>query len=165
MGGVIFADDAVSPVFTFDARYKSSGITSDAWVSYEAEGLSSRFSAAMVTRAADVNGNGIPDEWESRYGLVGDNADAATDSDGDGRTNLEEYNAGTNPTIFNDWMRSIAEQDKSFICDTDGMLKLRCRDACGEIVWAAGVVQTIWTSDWPVDETHGFYRVEVDSRR
>ena len=29
----------------------------------------------------------------------------------------------------------------------------------------AGVVQTIWTSDWPVDETHGFYRVEVDSRR
>ena len=29
----------------------------------------------------------------------------------------------------------------------------------------AGVVQTIWTSDWPVDETHGFCRVEVDSRR
>ena len=118
MGGVIFADDAVSPVFTFDARYKSSGITPDAWVSYEAEGLSSRFSAATVTRAADVNGNGIPDEWESRYGLVGDNADAAADPDGDGRTNLEEYNAGTNPIIFNDWMRSIAEQDKAFICDT-----------------------------------------------
>ena len=93
MGGVIFADDAVSPVFTFDARYKSSGITSDAWVSYEAEGLSSRFSAATVTRAADVNGNGIPDEWESRYGLVGDNADAATDTDGDGRTNLEDFEA------------------------------------------------------------------------
>ena len=33
----IFADDAVSPVFTFDARYKSSDITPDAWVSYEAE--------------------------------------------------------------------------------------------------------------------------------
>ena len=49
MGGVIFADNAVSPVFTFDARYKSSGITPDAWVSYEAEGLSSRFSAATVT--------------------------------------------------------------------------------------------------------------------
>ena len=45
-------------------------------------------------------------------------ADSHVDSDGDGRTNLEEYNAGTNPIIFNDWMRSIAEQDKSFICDT-----------------------------------------------
>ena len=76
-GIVCFADDAVSPVFTFDARYKSSGITPDAWVSYEAEGLSSRFSAATVTRAADANGNGMPDEWESLYGLVGDNADAA----------------------------------------------------------------------------------------
>ncbi len=29
----------------------------------------------------------------------------------------------------------------------------------------AGVAQTVWTSDGPVDETHGFYRVEVDSRR
>ena len=44
--------------------------------------------------------------------------DSHVDSDGDGRTNLEEYNAGTNPIIVNDWMRSIAEQDKSFICDT-----------------------------------------------
>ena len=64
-GIVGFADDAVSPAFTFDARYKSSGITPDAWVSYEAEGLSSRSSAA------------------------------------------------TNPIIFNDWKRLIAEQDKS----------------------------------------------------
>ena len=70
MGGVIFADDAVSPVFTFDARYKSSGITPDACVSYEVEGLSSRFSAATMTRAADVNGNGLPDEWESVKGRV-----------------------------------------------------------------------------------------------
>ena len=192
MGGVIFADDAVSPVFTFDARYKSSGITPDAWVSYEAEGLSSRFSAATVTRAADaaadpdgdgrtnleeynagtnpivvedylasvatsgrhvvdtwiestaVGGwdlvevwglsglfmtdtagrapdadkDGLPDWWETLYGLNPNVADSHVDSDGDGRTNLEEYNAGTNPIIFNDWMRSIAEQDKSFICDT-----------------------------------------------
>ena len=30
MGGVIFADDAVSSAFTFDARYTPSGITPDA---------------------------------------------------------------------------------------------------------------------------------------
>ena len=115
MGGVIFADDAVSPVFTFDARYKSSGITPDAWVSYEAEGLSSRFSAATVTRAADVNGNGIPDEWESRYGLVGDNADAAADPDGDGRTNLEEYNAGTSPIVAEDYLASVATSGRHVV--------------------------------------------------
>ena len=115
MGGVIFADDAVSPAFTFDARYKSSGITPDAWVSYEAEGLSSRFSAATVTRAADVNGNDIPDEWESRYGLVGDNADAAADPDGDGRTNLEEYNAGTNPIVAEDYLASVATSERHIV--------------------------------------------------
>ena len=115
MGGVIFADDAVSPVFTFDARYKSSGITPDAWVSYEAEGLSSRFSAATVTRAADVNGNGIPDEWESRYGLVGGNADAAADPDEDGRTNLEEYNAGTNPIVAEDYLASVATSERHIV--------------------------------------------------
>ena len=115
MGGVIFADDAVSPAFIFFSRYKSSGITSDAWVSYEAEGLSSRFSAATVTRAADVNGNDIPDEWESRYGLVGDNADAAADPDGDGRTNLEEYNAGTNPIVAEDYLASVATSERHIV--------------------------------------------------
>ena len=110
-----FADDAVSPAFTFDARYKSSGITPDAWVSYEAEGLSSRFSAATVTRAADVNGNGIPDEWDSRYGLVGDNADAMADPDGDGRTNLEEYNAGSNPIVAEDYLASVATSERHIV--------------------------------------------------
>ena len=110
-----FADDAVSPAFTFDARYKSSGITPDAWVSYEAEGLSSRFSAATVTRAADVNGNGIPDEWELRYGLVDDNADAAADPDDDGRTNLEEYNAGTSPIVAEDYLASVATSGRHVV--------------------------------------------------
>ena len=114
-GIVGFADDAVSPAFTFDARYKSSGITPDAWVSYEAEGLSSRFSAATVTRAADVNGNGIPDEWDSRYGLVGDNADAMADPDGDGRTNLEEYNAGTSPIVVEDYLASVATSERHIV--------------------------------------------------
>lgn len=109
MGGVIFADDSVSPAFTFDARYQPSGITPDAWVSYQAEGLSSRFSAATVTRAADTNLNGIPDEWEVQYNLVGANAAADADPDNDGRTNLEEYNAGTNPAVAEDYLASIAE--------------------------------------------------------
>lgn len=104
-----FADDAVSPAFTFDARYQASGLTPDAWVSYQAEGLSSRFSAATVTQAADANHNGIPDEWEAQYNLIGANAAADADPDSDGRTNIEEYNAGTNPIVAENYLASIAE--------------------------------------------------------
>lgn len=115
MGGVALADDAVSPAFTFDARYQPGGVTPDAWVAYEAEGLSSRFSAATVARAADENGNGIPDSWEATYGLIGANAAADADPDGDGRTNLEEYNAGTNPIVVEDYLASTAESARHVV--------------------------------------------------
>lgn len=42
---------------------------------------------------ADAGGNGIPDQWETIYGLVRD----TTDLDGDGLSDLNEYNAGANP--------------------------------------------------------------------
>lgn len=47
----------------------------------------------------DADGDGMPDEWEKRYGLNPDDAgDANLDKDQDGFTNLEEYQAGTDPT-------------------------------------------------------------------
>ena len=110
--GIILADDAVSPAFTFDARYQPSGVTPDAWVAYQAEGLSGRFSAATVTRVADENGNGIPDAWEVAYGLDGANAAADADPDHDGRTNLEEYDAGTNPILAEDYLASVAVSEQ-----------------------------------------------------
>ena len=51
----------------------------------------------------DADGDGLPDEWEKRYGLnPGDASDAAGDSDGDGFTNLEEFVAKTDPTDAKD---------------------------------------------------------------
>jgi len=46
----------------------------------------------------DMDDDGMPDSWEKKHGLnPKDPSDAKKDADGDGYTNLEEYEMGTNP--------------------------------------------------------------------
>jgi len=48
----------------------------------------------------DADSDGLPDVWERKFGLdSGDASDAALDGDGDLLSNLEEFEAGTNPTL------------------------------------------------------------------
>jgi hypothetical protein len=59
---------------------------------------------ASGTAPADEDRDGMPDEWETSHGLdPRDPADAATDKDGDGYTNLEEFLNATSPTEFVDY--------------------------------------------------------------
>jgi len=45
----------------------------------------------------DTDNDGLPDDWEKKYALSIGEDDSAADLDGDGFTNLEEFEAGTVP--------------------------------------------------------------------
>ncbi|MBF0452064.1 MAG: type I secretion C-terminal target domain-containing protein [Candidatus Magnetomorum sp.] len=56
----------------------------------------------LVLPVADTDKDGLPDFWENQYGLnFNDPADADTDMDSDGWSNLKEFLSATNPTISN----------------------------------------------------------------
>ena len=52
----------------------------------------------------DSDRDGMPDEWETTYGLdPNDPSDAAKDCNGDGYMNIEKYINGLDPTKTVDW--------------------------------------------------------------
>lgn len=76
----------------------------------------------------DTDGDGMPDWWETKYFGGPTAADPDDDPDGDGRTNLEEYLAGTNPLVFDWFIEFEVAQGNIFLLDTGG----RYADADGD---------------------------------
>ncbi len=50
----------------------------------------------------DTDNDGLPNQWEEDHGLLNGSDDALGDPDGDGRTNIDEYYAGTDPNVFDE---------------------------------------------------------------
>lgn len=62
----------------------------------------------VTTVAADTDQDGLPDEWELKY-FGEDPAAPGEDADGDGQTNLQEFQAGTDPKNFYNGVNPITE--------------------------------------------------------
>ena len=68
----------------------------------------------------DVDGDGLPDDWERLYGLDPSVKDALADGDGDGMNNYAEFYLGTNPTIAPVLNGNGEEVDMRAGIDSDG---------------------------------------------
>jgi hypothetical protein len=88
--------------------------------------------SSVYSQNTDTDGDGMPDAWETQYGLNPRNRFAANlDLDGDKIRNIDEFKAGTNPNdrdidknsdgVADDWMKFYGLSDANADNDGDGM--------------------------------------------
>lgn len=97
----------------------------------EVAAVSAAFSLDTVFAPPDTDGDGMRDYWEIANGLDRFRNDANEDPDGDGRSNLEEYNAGTNPHV-DDWIGPSEASSPIFVANTGGYNQPFSRDTDGD---------------------------------
>ena len=74
-------------------------------------GVCSQITDDGKKKEKDADGDGIPDEWEAKYGLKpNDKSDADLDLDKDGLANLQEYILGTNPALADSDNDGVADK-------------------------------------------------------
>jgi hypothetical protein len=100
-GALVYTSDSSSLSYNWTAS--TSGAALLTAVAVDDYGYRTSSAPVMITIIADTDLDGMPDAWETQYGLNPANAsDAATDLDSDGYTNLQEYQLGKNPTLAED---------------------------------------------------------------
>lgn len=91
------------------------------------------------TPNADSDGDGMPDDWERSYGLLVGGNDANLDADGDGFTNIQEFQLGTRP----DSPTSFFKAELSPVSATPGSYRLTWNSVAGKayvIEWSPDLV-------------------------
>ncbi len=74
---------------------------------------SSWLQSKPFTISADTDGDGIPDAWEIKYFSSLTNANATTDSDRDGFSDLSEYRAGTLPNNSTSVFQTVTASNRT----------------------------------------------------
>jgi hypothetical protein len=93
--GLVLGLEAASGALTYTPAHGFSGTDSFTFHANDGQSDSPVATATLHVQApADSNANGLPDYWETYYGVSQPDADP----DGDGLSNLQEYLANTNPT-------------------------------------------------------------------
>ncbi len=121
----------------------------------------------------DTDSDGLPDDWERTYGFfVGEN-EAAGDADGDGLTNRQEYQLGTDPKSGTSFFRATLAP----VIDTPGTYQLSWNSVVGKkyvIEWSPDLVTpfatvrtvtagaTTSTASFTNAGDVGFYRVRPE---
>ncbi len=114
------------------------------------------FTLALRSVAPDQDGDGMPDAWELANGLNPAVNDASIDSDLDGRNNLAEYNAGTNPKVA-DILATLFAQSASFTANTGAYPAGFTADSDGDGMpdwWEARYGLEIGANDGGLDPDH-----------
>jgi hypothetical protein len=130
-----------------------------------------------VAGSFDSNKDEILDRWQIEhfgYNFVSDpHAAASADPDGDGCSNLSEYQAGTNPTSRASWLSIQSEQlsSSNFDIQWSSVIgkKYQVQSSSNLTSWAdtgstvtASSTSTTWRdSSIPTSTTRRFYRVKV----
>lgn len=126
----------------------------------------------QVSDNGDLDLDGLPNWWESKYFFSITNAIIATDSDGDGYDNLEEYISGMNPTDPGSYFRIISQEttlDSHFIIHWNAIT-----GRVYGITWSTNLQESFqpleininYPQNSYTDQVHqlkqgGFYRVNV----
>ncbi|HSR88278.1 MAG TPA: hypothetical protein VLL07_04940, partial [Pontiella sp.] len=135
---------------------------------------SSGFYRVVVMRADDdMDGDGLPDYWETQYSV----ADAYADGDGDGFDNIAEFIAGTDPT--NGASFFMVANSLAMVNGTNCFVVewISIPDRYYSVQWSTNLVsgfQTIeshlehpqnsYTDTTHAAESAGFYRIEVQKK-
>ena len=133
-----------------------------------------RSSLIPAPTGQDTDGDGMPDDWESRFGTSPyDGVDAALDLDGDGLSNLAEYLAGTDPYNLQSTLRikrvSLQQTNLMLVFGSVAGRKYSietCSDHFSANGWStslSGIVGTGGdiTNQLAVTATNGFVRVRT----